>query len=81
MFLIGLSIIAYSDNSAPKPLNIPQPEAQGIKEAYNEVIQANQRFQYAILQARYNMAVPKDWNLNLEKMQFVPPEPPPAERK
>lgn len=71
---IMLSIaIVKGDNPPPTPIPITGDYPQKLKESYQAVIQANQAFQYILLEARYNLNVPKDYVPNLEKMVFEPP--------
>jgi hypothetical protein len=77
MKAILLTLILATTIQAPtNPIPITGEHAARVREAYSAIVAANKDLQIAILQARYDLNVPKDWGVNLEKLQFEPPRKP-----
>lgn len=73
-------MLADDSKSTPPtttPIQLKGDDATRIKDSYNALVNANRELQYNILQARYNLSVPKDWEFDLATFSFKPPTPAP----
>jgi len=86
---IGTELANGSRGDTPKgvttSIKIEGDDASRIRDSYNNMVMAQQNFQYNILQARYNLQVPKEYIFNIQTFSFDSPPPtpltPPKEKK
>lgn len=83
LFVIAMSIagmvtgFTVGDDAklAPAAIKITGDAAQRIKDAYTNKAFADQQLEYVVLDAKYNLNVPKDYLFDPATFSFVPPKP------
>lgn len=56
-------------------IKVEGTSAIAIKDAYNALVAADRQLQFAILQAKYDLTIPKGFEFNIATFSFEPPKP------
>ena len=86
LLTIGGQAFTAGDDTKDKPpvslIQVQGEDAARIRDAYNQMVLTRQGYEYAVLSAKYNNNVPKDWNWDLQIFAFTaPPKPPETKPK
>jgi len=61
--------------AAPVPIQLTGESAQQVKDAYSALLMASKDYENAVLRAKIELGVPKDYGFNLQSFRFEPPVP------
>lgn len=89
--MLALATLTLAD-SKPSSIAVPPDTASKLKDKFQAALTAQAQFETAranfearasewreaLISTRYELSVPKDWNFDSDKMQFLPPPTPPA---
>ena len=78
--LLGGTLSTLADDTKPALLPVPLTgeSRDRVKDAYNALLVADRDFVNAVVQAKYDMNIPKGYELDVRTMNFLPPPPRPA---